>query len=265
MKRAQDYANQLDLTKRVPTKEELAKLNDYLIKLNVKDLLLWAHDQFPPTSLVDVTSFGPSGLVILDNLQKLDLIKGMPVVTIDTLHLFDETYDFIQDLKQTKLFQNVNLFVYQPLSYTNRQEFDNAFGNDLYKTNPRRYDYLTKVEPTLSALKQMHATAWITGRRRSQGRDRSTLSILEIDYTDSSRKPRYKMNPLAYWTYADVWNYIKQQKIPYNKLHDEGYMSIGDVMNTKPVSEDTSERSGRFVDLDAPYARILEMKQAEEE
>jgi 3'-phosphoadenosine 5'-phosphosulfate sulfotransferase (PAPS reductase)/FAD synthetase len=77
--------------------------------------LRWAHDQFPPSSLVDVTSFGPTGLVLLHHhLQQLDFVKDVPVMTIDTLHRFDETYDFIQHLKQSKLLENVNLYVYQP-------------------------------------------------------------------------------------------------------------------------------------------------------
>jgi phosphoadenosine phosphosulfate reductase len=70
---------------------------------------------------------------------------------------------------------------------------------------------------------------------------------------------------LAYWTPSDVRNYIKKHKLPYNKLHDEGYMSIGDVVNTKTVNEDTSERSGRYVGLatgesgmHTPRTKILE-------
>lgn len=66
-------------------------------------------------------------------------------------------------------------------------------------------------------------------------------------------------------------NYIKEHKIPYNKLYDKGYTSIGDVMSTKPVSEDTSERSGRFIGLATTESgmhertNILEMKQQERE
>jgi len=60
--------NQLNLTRRAPSNEELAELNHHLDKLNVNDLLRWAHDQFPPSSLVDVTSFGPTGLVLLHHL-----------------------------------------------------------------------------------------------------------------------------------------------------------------------------------------------------
>jgi phosphoadenosine phosphosulfate reductase len=118
--------------------------------------------------------------------------------------------------------------------------------------NPDKYEDLTKVEPTMSALNETHAATWITGCRRSQGGERTNLSILEIDsFTDSvdHHPPTYKLNPLAYWTHADVRNYIKKHKLPYNKLHDEGYMSVGDVVNTKPVNEDTSERSGRCVGL----------------
>jgi 3'-phosphoadenosine 5'-phosphosulfate sulfotransferase (PAPS reductase)/FAD synthetase len=74
------------------------------------------------------------------------------------------------------------------LGFTNRgEEFDQAFGKDFYKTNPDKYEDLTKVEHTMSALKETHAAAWITGRRRSQGGERTNLSILEIDsFTDSA-------------------------------------------------------------------------------
>eukprot|EP00544_Gedaniella_sp_CCMP2646_P000817 CAMPEP_0202509244 /NCGR_PEP_ID=MMETSP1361-20130828/52672_1 /ASSEMBLY_ACC=CAM_ASM_000849 /TAXON_ID=210615 /ORGANISM="Staurosira complex sp., Strain CCMP2646" /LENGTH=461 /DNA_ID=CAMNT_0049143457 /DNA_START=173 /DNA_END=1558 /DNA_ORIENTATION=+ len=280
--RAVTIANKLELTYgRLPTDDQLQQLNTHLNKLSVEEVLLWAYRQFS-SSLVDVTSFGPSGLVILHKLQQLDLLPSIPVVTIDTLHLFTETYDFIQELKQSKLLHNANLYVYQPRSFSTREDFDKAFGKDLYKTNPEKYAYLSKVEPTLSALDDTRATAWITGRRRSQGGERTHVDILEIDdwshsintTTSISSKlvPRYKLNPLAFWTYSQVWDYIHKYNIPYNKLHDKGYKSIGDVMNTAPVAHNASERSGRFVGLanitecgiHATRTKIITMKQQAE-
>lgn len=275
--------NKLELTRRLPTDDQLQQLNAHLNKLSVEQVLLWAYRQFS-SSLVDVTSFGPSGLVILHKLQQLDLLPSIPVVTIDTLHLFTETYDFIQELKRSELLHNANLYVYQPRGFSTREDFDKAFGKDLYKTNPEKYAYLSKVEPTLSALEDTRATAWITGRRRSQGGERTRVDILEImddsinTTTSSSNSsnnklvPRYKLNPLAFWTYSQVWDYIHKYNIPYNKLHDKGYKSIGDVMNTAPVAQNASERSGRFVGLanisecgiHATRAKIIAMKQQAE-
>ena len=239
---AETIANKLELTKRLPSDDKLQELNKHLNKLTVDEVLLWAHRQFS-SSLIDVTSFGPSGLVILHKLQQLDLIQSIPVVTIDTLHLFAETYDFIQELKQTELLHNANLYVYQPHGFSTRDDFDQAFGKDLYKTNPDKYAYLSKVEPTLSALEDTKALAWITGRRRSQGGERTHVSILEMDSSNpigdtTTNKPRYKLNPLAFWTFSQVWDYIHKYNIPYNKLHDKGYKSIGDVMNTAPVDHE---------------------------
>ena len=106
---------------------------------------------------------------------------------------------------------------------------------------------------------------WITGRRRSQGGERANLQVLEFDYnTDIAldgdgdpfdySKGRWKLNPLAYWNYDQVWSYIKEQNIPYNPLYDQGYTSIGDEMTTRlpdtAMQHDASfERSGRFVGL----------------
>jgi len=222
-----------------PTPDELTQLNAELA--DPDDILLWASQQFPQ-SLVQVSSLGPSGLVIMDKLQKLGLQK-IPVLTMDTLHLFEETYDLMKRVRRH--YPDMSLQVYTPADYQQRQEFDAAYGADLYKTDPNKYGRLTKVEPMERALKEHHAQAWITGRRRSQGGERNELSPVEYD-ADSHR---IKLNPLVFWTYDQVWAYIRQHKVPYNALHDQGYKSIGDVMTSRAVDASAPERSGRFVGL----------------
>lgn len=175
-------------------------------------LLLWASQQFPNPSLVQVTSFGPSGLVLLDKMHRLGLLSDIPVITIDTLHLFDETHNLIDRVRRQ--YPELKLHVYTPKEHRRRQEFDAAYGADLWKTDPDKYGYLTKHEPTERALDDQNARAWVTGRRRSQGGERVQLPFVE--YTDG----RIKLNPLAMWSYDDVWKYIRKHKVPYNSLHE---------------------------------------------
>ena len=282
---------------------ELEQINQELQQMSLDDVMQWAHsvtmihhhhnlnendedensnpdrissNQAHHHPLVDVSSFGLSGTVILHKLDQLGYTDTVPVITIDTLHLFPETDEFIRQFKQEsgtnvqrqlpqqqqkqqhKMFSLPLLQIYQPKGHDNKAEFDKEYGTDLYKTNPEKYAYLSKVEPTLRALQEHQARMWITGRRRSQGGERDKLPILEID--DSSvdtetdthsqqQQQRFKLNPLAYWSYDDVWHYIRKHKVPYNPLHDEGYKSIGDTMTTQPVDGSADERSGRFVGM----------------
>ena len=201
------------------------------------------------------------------------VLQDTPVVTIDTLHLFPDTYDFMETLKHSDLLNHVSVKTYRPKNCSTRQEFEETFGANLWKLDPDQYAYHSKVEPTLRALDETHAVAWLTGRRRSQGGERTFLPIFQVDTsnTNPTSRPRYKINPLAFWSYEQVWKYIRHYNIPYNKLHDEGYKSIGDFMTTAPVDAKAAERSGRFVGLHtsecgihATRAKIQRMKQQAE-
>mmetsp|Transcript_22472 Transcript_22472/g.34112 ORF Transcript_22472/g.34112 Transcript_22472/m.34112 type:complete len:468 (-) Transcript_22472:415-1818(-) len=228
--------------------EDFQRLNEKLTRMTLDSVLVWAYNTFG-NKLVDVTSFGYSGMVILHKLQDLGILSNIKVVTIDTLHLFPETYQFIQtvvadnDDSHFPSISKKNFHSYQPLNYTTRSDFDEARGTDFWKSHPDQYNYISKVEPTLRALKDFKTKAWITGRRRDQGGERSQLSILE--YVDG----RYKLNPLAHWSHNDIWGYIRLHKVPYNPLHEDGYKSVGDVMTTQRVQKGDAERSGRFVGM----------------
>jgi 3'-phosphoadenosine 5'-phosphosulfate sulfotransferase (PAPS reductase)/FAD synthetase len=88
-----------------------------------------------------------------------------------------------------------------------------------------------------------HNTHNTQGRRKSQGGDRLYLPLIEVDKADG----RVKLNPLANWAKEDVWRYIRQNKLPYNKLHDQGYQSIGDVVTTEKTPPESGERAGVLV------------------
>ena len=97
------------------------------------------------------------------------------------------------------------------------------------------------MEPLERALRELKVRAWITGRRRDQGGSRANVEVLEFDVDG-----RLKVNVLASWSWEDVWQYIHDNKVPYNPLYDQSYKSIGDYHSTRPVEADGDERSGRF-------------------
>ena len=223
--------------------KEWDAINNELDRMDLGEVLGWGVDTFG-NRLVDVTSFGYSGMVVLHKMGEAGLLGQIPVVTIDTLHLFDETYNFIDQVRNE---MSITTFSrYAPKDYDQRAGFDEAYGADLWKTEPDRYNYLSKVEPTMRALDELDAAAWITGRRRDQGGERTEIRILEVDKSDKSR---YKFNPLANWSYEEIWAYMHDNNVPYNPLHDRGYKSVGDYMTTAPVDQGAGERSGRFVGL----------------
>lgn len=227
------------------TPHDLPAVNRYLETKNLAEVLKWVH--FATANWFQMTSFGPSGQVILDTLHEIGLLdtrqkRGVAVLTIDTLHLFPETY---QHMKKTERFYpGLKIKRYQPKGFTTREAFDAEHGADLWKTDHEKYASLSKVEPTFRALKETSADAWITGRRRDQGGERKDLEIVEMEESG-----RLKINPLAFWTNAEVWDYINTNGVPYNSLHDEGFASIGDEMTTHKTEPGGGERSGRFKEV----------------
>ena len=90
-----------------------------------------------------------------------------------------------------------------------REEFEHVYGDELWLRDPKKYDFVTKVEPLEKALDSLNVQSWITGRRRDHGGDRSELNIIEFDPSDG----RIKLNPLASWTNKDVWRYIVHNNV----------------------------------------------------
>lgn len=216
------------------TPEHLEWLNQHFEERPAQEILAWCQMTFP--NLIQSTSFGPTGMVIIDMLDKLKM--NLPVLFIDTLHHFPET---LEHADASQKHYDLDLRVYRSKDASDQDEFEEKFGKEVWKMEPERYDRLVKVEPQKRALREMDVYVWINGRRRSQGGDRASLKIMEYDVDG-----RLKVNPLANWTYDQTWDYIRDHKVPYNTLHDKGYKSVGDHMTTFPVGEDEPERAGRW-------------------
>lgn len=188
--------------------------------------------------IVFSTSFGIEDQVISHAIFSQN-IKNIEVFTLDTGRLFSETYS-VWD--KTQLQYNAKIKAYYP--NTNAIEnFINENGiNPFYNSIELRKEccFIRKVEPLNRAL--VGATIWITGLRAEQSDNRNGLKEIEWD----EEKQLYKFNPLVNWSTDEVVEYLKQNAVPYNTLHDKGFVSIGCAPCTRAINPGDDFRAGRW-------------------
>jgi phosphoadenosine phosphosulfate reductase len=217
---------------------DLATLNQQFESAHPKSILMWCLENIPQ-GLAQSTAFGAGGTVLMDLLyQDLSPFPPIPVVFLDTLHHFPETLALADRAGDR---YSLDLRTYQPQGFQSRQAFADHYGDALWERDLHQYHQITKVEPLQRALQELGVTAWITGRRRDQSATRTEMSIFEWD-----AQGRLKINPLAAWTYKDIWRYVVENQVLYNPLYDQGYASIGDQPLTTRVQEGEQERAGRW-------------------
>ena len=161
------------------------------------------------------------------------------IFTIDTGRLFYETYSI---LNKTNEFYDKKIQIYFP-NADNIETLVNEKGPfSFYESVENRKEccFLRKVEPLNRALEGMEC--WVTGIRAEQSSDRHDLDKLEWD----EQHKIIKFHPLLDWTATDVKNFIKKHNVPYNILHDRGFVSIGCAPCTRAVKEGDDFRAGRW-------------------
>jgi phosphoadenosine phosphosulfate reductase len=211
---------------------DFSAVNHYFADRPLEELLQWSLAVFGD-KVSQVTSFGPTGMVILDQLAKLS--PGIRIITIDTGFLFEETYALWEEVQRRYA---INLDIRRSDISPAKQA--QRYGSELWSRDPDQCCALRKVLPIQEVLQEL--AAWITGLRRDQSSTRSHLPLVMWD----TKYNLVKLNPLADWTKGQVWSYILKHKVPYNPLHDQGYTSIGCTHCTRPASNLADERSGRW-------------------
>jgi phosphoadenosine phosphosulfate reductase len=213
--------------------EQLPRLQAEFEDSAPQAILRWAAATFGDRLAV-VTSFQPSGIVILHLLQSI--APATTVITLDTGLLFPETEQLIDTIAQ-----RFNLRLVRVRPEQTVQEQAQSYGDALWTRDPDRCCHLRKVLPLERALRGY--AAWITGLRRDQSPQRAATEHIAFD----PRGERIKIAPLARWTEAMVWAYLRAHDLPYNPLHDRGYPSIGCWPCTQPVSAAlVDRRAGRW-------------------
>ncbi|MEM8504678.1 MAG: phosphoadenosine phosphosulfate reductase [Cyanobacteria bacterium P01_D01_bin.1] len=213
---------------------DLDSLNRSFAKATPQEILAWCVAHIPQ-GLVQTTSFS---FLAISHMLYEELEHPVPVVFLDTLHLFDET---LITAHEAQAHYQLDLHTYTAVGANSQESFAARYGEKLWERDIDRFYELTKVEPLQRALNDLDAVAWITGRRRDQSETRQDLPIFERDAVG-----RLKINPLASWTRKDLWTYVFKHDVLYNPLHDQGYTSIGDQPLTTRTTVGEDERAGRW-------------------
>jgi phosphoadenosine phosphosulfate reductase len=215
------------------TPDDLERAARELEYCSPQEILTWALAIYRPHIVLACSFGGPSGMILLDMLMQME--PTIPVFYLDTGLLFPETYALVAEVAQR---YGIAPRPVRPQLTLAQQAAQ--YGEALWARDPDRCCELRKVFPQREALKGFDA--WITGLRRDQAVTRRTIAVVEWD----SKFGLAKVNPLARWAEREVWRYIAIHKVPYNRLHQCGYPSIGCTPCTGPVAPGEDPRAGRW-------------------
>lgn len=205
---------------------------------SAENVLSLSLETFAP-KIAFASSFGAEDVVVIDLMYNIQGDKTR-VFTLDTGRLNPETYDMMDKIRKKYSISIETMFP----DYLEVEKMVTENGvNLMYNSveNRKMCCRVRKVHPLGRMLKTLDA--WITGLRRDQTSTRSAVKKVELD---ASNNHILKVNPIADWTNDMVWDYIKKNNIPYNKLHDKGYPSIGCAPCTRAVKLGEDLRAGRW-------------------
>ncbi len=194
----------------------------------------WAYQTYGD-QLVLSTSFGVQSAVMLHLVTTQ--IHDIPVIFVDTGYLFPATYKFAAELSERL---KLNLKTYIPQQTAAQQEalYGKLWEKDL--EGLERYNRINKVEPMNRAVKELGASAWLSGLRRTQSSSRGERGVVE------AQNKVTKIYPIIDWNDRDIYTYMTENNLPYHPLWDQGYVSVGDWHSTKKLGEGMSEEETRF-------------------
>ena len=217
------------------TAEQIQQLNENL--KTPQEVLKWSLDNLHPR-IAMASSFGAEDVVVIDMIMKIN--PKARIFTLDTGRLNQETYDVMDEIRKK---YNMNIEVMFPDQNETEQMvrvngmnlFYHSIGNRKLCCGIRKVHPLNKMLSTLDG--------WITGLRADQTEVRLKANRIEFD---EQHNGIIKINPIIEWTWEQTWDYIKKNDIPYNKLHDHGFTSIGCEPCTRAIKPGEPLRAGRW-------------------
>ncbi len=215
-----------------PVADRVADLNARYQHHSAADVLAHALNDPQVGATALVSSFGAESIVLLHMVAVAD--RSTPVLFLDTEMLFPETLEYQRDVADKLGLTNVQL-IHPDRTQLGLRDPEHI----LHKTDTDACCNLRKTEPLEKALAGYDA--WITGRKRYQGGQRTSLEFFEAE-GDS----RIKINPLAHWAPENVGEYMTNNRLPRHPLVSQGYPSIGCAPCTSKVAPGEDPRSGRW-------------------
>ncbi len=202
------------------------------------EILALAIDRFENIS---ISFSGAEDVVLID--MAVQIKPDIKIFSLDTGRLHPETYRFIE---QVKNHYNIKIYLVSP-DPKQLEKFVHDKGlYSFYQDGHEECCNIRKVMPLQRALSTLDA--WITGQRQDQSPDtRQAIPIIQEDITFSSKNHTLiKFNPLALWTSQKIWQYIRENDVPFNELHTKGFTSIGCEPCTRAILPNQHEREGRW-------------------
>lgn len=203
--------------------------------LSAEEVLRWTLERFHPHVAI-AASFQDAVLLHMASVIRPDV----RIFSLDTGRLPEETYAFAEAVR-TRLNVRIDWFFPQAEAVETLEREKGLYSFRESLVARKECCGIRKVEPLGRALKGLKA--WITGLRREDGETRSELKVVEVDEAHGGI---LKINPLAYWTTADVDAYVRKHNLPVNRLTGQGYLSIGCAPCTRAVEPGQPIRSGRW-------------------
>ncbi len=217
---------------------DIEALNSELQAASPKDIMRKAYTMFDK---IAVSFSGAEDVVLIELATKVS--KNVSVFTLDTGRLHPETYLFIEKVRDH---YGINIEIMSPNTAALEKLTKEKGLFSFYKDGHSECCGIRKVEPLRRKLQGVDA--WITGQRKDQSPStRNEVPVVQQDMTFGSEdRPLLKFNPLANWSSQEVWNYIRMFDVPYNELHNHGFISIGCQPCTRAVLPNQHEREGRW-------------------
>ena len=187
------------------------------------ELIVWSLERFAGERSIITTSFGMEGCALIDMYARHG--KPMTIAYLDTMFFFKETLE-LRD-RMAERYPHL-LFVNRGTDVTPEQQAE-WYGPELWIRHPDLCCKIRKVDPMYEVMAEYDV--WFTALRRSQSASRAGLQLIEWDW----RYQVLKFSPLAGWEREDIWAYIQKHDVPYNKLHEQGYPTVGCTHCTVPV------------------------------
>lgn len=196
---------------------------------------------FDKTDDAWISFSGAEDVVLIDLAVQVN--PDVKVFSLDTGRLHAETYRFIEEVRKH---YKIDIELLYPNTENVQKLVKDKGLFSFYEDGHQECCGIRKVQPLRKKLGTVGA--WITGQRRDQSVDtRGDVPVVQYDQAFSTDEHALiKANPLANWTSEEVWAYIRTNDVPYNKLHEQGFISIGCEPCTRPVLPNQHERGGRW-------------------
>jgi len=204
-----------------------------------REILEFAIKEYAPDLAISFS--GAEDVVLVDLAAKVG--GKFRVFSLDTARLHPETYQLLDKVRE-KYGIPIEVFFPRPEAVEKLVREKGLYS--FYRDGHKECCDVRKVEPLRRALSTL--PAWVTGQRRDQSPGtRAQVPVVQVDPTfGSNGRQLIKFNPLANWSSQQVWAYIRENDVPYNALHERGFVSIGCEPCTRAVLPGQHEREGRW-------------------